>query len=92
MRGRALTVSTWGGRLADTERRRARADCRGLRAPFRGRRGGDGGVVGGLTRNDCGMTKIHIRHHDVDITDVLRIHAGAPPGPGLARFADPIGR
>jgi ribosome hibernation promoting factor len=38
------------------------------------------------------MIKIHIRNHDVDITDVLRIHVERRLGLALARFADRIGR
>ena len=38
------------------------------------------------------MIKIHIRNHDVDITDVLRIHVERRLGLALARFGDRIGR
>ena len=38
------------------------------------------------------MIKIHIRNHDVDISDVLRIHVERRLGLALARFADRIGR
>ena len=38
------------------------------------------------------MIKIHIRNHDVDITDVLRIHVERRLGLALARFGDRIGK
>ena len=38
------------------------------------------------------MTKIQIRHHDVVISDVLRVHVERRLGLALARFADRIGR
>ena len=38
------------------------------------------------------MIKVHIRNHDVDITDVLRIHVERRLGLALARFANRIGR
>ena len=38
------------------------------------------------------MIKIHIRSHDVEVTDVLRIHVERRLGLALARFGDRIGR
>jgi ribosomal subunit interface protein len=38
------------------------------------------------------MIKIHIRNHEVDISDVLRIHVERRLGLALARFGDRIGR
>ena len=73
------------GRAAERspERHRARGARRGLRVPFRGRVAAMAAPGSGApARKDRGMTKIQIRYHDVDITDVLRIHVERRLGSG----------